>query len=41
MNGKINVVVTSSGKTMTVDSTVQGKWLSASCGTVKDAELEK
>jgi Protein of unknown function (DUF3617) len=41
MNGKINVVVTSSGKKMTVDSTVQGKWLSASCGTVKDAELEK
>jgi hypothetical protein len=41
MSGKINVVVTSSGKTMTVDSTVQGKWLSANCGTVKDAELEK
>jgi hypothetical protein len=41
MTGKIDVVVTSSGKTMTVDSTVQGKWLSASCGAVKDAELEK
>jgi hypothetical protein len=41
MNGKIDVVITSSGKTMTVDSTVQGKWLSASCGTVKDSELEK
>ncbi len=41
MTGKIDVVITSSGKTMTVDSTVQGKWLSASCGAVKDAELEK
>jgi hypothetical protein len=41
MNGKIKVVVTSSGKTMTVDTTVQGKWLSANCGTVKDTELEK
>ncbi len=41
MTGKINVVVTSSGKTMTVDSTVHGKWLSSSCGAVKDAELEK
>ncbi|HWM72019.1 MAG TPA: DUF3617 domain-containing protein [Steroidobacteraceae bacterium] len=41
MNGKINVVITSSGKTMTVVSTVQGKWLGASCGAVKDAELEK
>jgi hypothetical protein len=41
MSGTINVVVTSAGKTMTVNSTVQGKWLGASCGTVKDAELEK
>jgi hypothetical protein len=42
MSGKINVVMTSSaGKTMTINSTVQGKWLGASCGTVKDAELEK
>lgn len=41
MSGKINVVVTSAGKTMTVDSTVQGKWLGASCGKVKNVELEK
>ena len=41
-SGKINIVMTSSaGKTMTVNSTVQGKWLAASCGTVKDTELEK
>jgi hypothetical protein len=41
MSGKINVVMTSAGKTMTVNNTMQGKWLGASCGTVKDAELEK
>jgi hypothetical protein len=41
MNGKINVVVTSSGKTMTVDTSVRGKWLSGNCGAVKDTELEK
>jgi hypothetical protein len=41
MSGKINVVMNSNGKTMTVNSTVRGKWLGASCGTVKDAELEK
>jgi hypothetical protein len=41
MSGKINVVITSGAKTMTVNSTVQGKWLGANCGSVKDAELEK
>jgi hypothetical protein len=41
MSGKISVVINSAGKTMTVNSTIQGKWLSANCGTVKDAELEK
>jgi Protein of unknown function (DUF3617) len=42
MSGKINVVMSSpGGKTMTVNSTVQGKWLSASCGSVKGIELEK
>jgi hypothetical protein len=40
-SGKINVVMTSAGKSMTINSTIQGKWLGASCGTVKDAELEK
>lgn len=40
-SGKINVVMTSAGKTMTMNSTLQGKWLGASCGTVKEAELEK
>lgn len=42
MNGKINIVMTSTaGKTMTIKSTVQGKWISASCGSVKGPELEK
>jgi len=41
MSGKINIVMTSAGKTMTVNNTMQGKWLGASCGTVKDAEMEK
>jgi hypothetical protein len=41
MTGKINVVMSSGSKTMTVNSLVQGKWLGADCGSVKDAELEK
>ncbi len=41
MNGKVKVVMTSNGKTMTVNSTVAGKWLGASCGDVKDAEPVK
>ena len=32
---------TAEKKELTVNSTVQGKWLGASCGTVKDAALEK
>jgi Protein of unknown function (DUF3617) len=41
MTGKINVVISSGAKTMTVNSSVQGKWLGADCGAVKDAQLEK
>jgi hypothetical protein len=42
MDGKIKVVITSKdGKTMTVNSTVQGKWMSADCGSIKDATPEK
>ncbi|MBS0420558.1 MAG: DUF3617 domain-containing protein [Proteobacteria bacterium] len=41
MNGKVHIVVTQSGKSMTVDSTLTGKWLAASCGSVKDSEPEK
>jgi hypothetical protein len=41
MNGKLKVVMTSNGKTMTVNSAVAGKWLGTSCGEVKDAEPVK
>jgi Protein of unknown function (DUF3617) len=41
MSGRINVQVSSGAKTMTINNTMQGKWLGASCGAVKDAELEK
>jgi hypothetical protein len=41
MAGKINVVMTSTaGKTMTIKTTVDGKWLGADCGSVKDSEKE-
>lgn len=40
LNGKLHIVTTASGKTMTVDSTVVGKYVGASCGAVKDAEPE-
>jgi hypothetical protein len=38
INGKLHIVTTASGKSMTVDSTVVGKYVTASCGSVKDAE---
>ena len=42
MSGKINIVISNpAGKTMKVNSTLQGKWLAASCGSVKDSEAEK
>jgi hypothetical protein len=41
MSGKINVVMSSGSKTMTMNSTVEGKWLGASCGAVKGVEAEK
>jgi uncharacterized protein DUF3617 len=41
MNGKVNVVMTSGSKTMTMNSTIAGKWLAASCGPIKDIESEK
>ena len=41
MAGTVHFVKSSGGKTMTVDSTVKGQWLSASCGDIKDFELEK
>ena len=41
MSGKITVVTSSGNKTLTVNSTIEGKWLGADCGSVKDTEVEK
>jgi Protein of unknown function (DUF3617) len=41
MTGTVNVIRNSGGKTMTVNSTIHGQWLGASCGDIKDFELEK
>jgi hypothetical protein len=39
--GTVHFVKSNGGKSMTVDSTVKGQWLAASCGDIKDFELEK
>lgn len=39
--GTAHMVRTAGGKTMTVDSNIKGQWLGASCGDVKDYQLEK
>jgi hypothetical protein len=39
--GTVHLVKSSGGKTMTVDSTIKGQWLAASCGDIKDFQLEK
>jgi hypothetical protein len=41
LTGTVHVVTTSGDKTMTVNSTIHGKWLGASCGDIKDSEIEK
>jgi hypothetical protein len=41
LSGTVRAVNTAGGKTMTVDSSIHGKWLGASCGDVKDMETEK
>jgi Protein of unknown function (DUF3617) len=41
ITGTVHVVRTAGGKSMTVNSTIHGKWLGASCGDIKDFELEK
>jgi hypothetical protein len=38
--GTVHVVTTRAGKTMTIDSSVNGKWLGASCGNVTGTQLE-
>jgi hypothetical protein len=41
ITGTVHVVRTAGGLSMTVNSTIHGKWLGASCGDIKDFELEK
>jgi hypothetical protein len=41
VSGTVNALISHGPKTMTVNSTMEGKWLGADCGSVKDMELEK
>jgi hypothetical protein len=41
VSGTVNALISHGMKTMTVNSTMEGKWLGAECGSVKDMELEK
>ena len=41
VSGTIHAVRTVNGQTSNVNSNLQGKWLSADCGNVKDFEMEK
>jgi Protein of unknown function (DUF3617) len=38
--GTVHVVTTHDGKTMTIDSSINGKWLGASCGNITGVEAE-
>ena len=41
VSGTTHMAMARAGKSMTVDSTVSGQWLSANCGSVKDVEVEQ
>jgi len=41
VSGTVNSLISHGAKTMTVNSTMEGKWLGADCGSVKDIEIEK
>jgi len=41
VSGTVNALISHGAKTMTVNSTMEGKWLGADCGSIKDMELEK
>jgi Protein of unknown function (DUF3617) len=41
VSGTVNALISHGAKTMTVNSTMQGKWLGSDCGNVKDIEIEK
>jgi len=40
IQGSVHSDMSRGGKGMTFDATVEGKWLGADCGTVKDVEIE-
>ncbi|HEY1725957.1 MAG TPA: DUF3617 family protein [Steroidobacteraceae bacterium] len=39
--GTVNAVMSRGTKSMTINSTMEGKWLGSDCGSVKDFEMEK
>jgi hypothetical protein len=41
VSGTVNALISHGPKTMTVNSTMEGKWLGSDCGSVTDIELEK
>jgi hypothetical protein len=41
VSGTVNALISHGSRTMTVNSTMEGKWLGGDCGGVKDIELEK
>jgi hypothetical protein len=41
VSGTVNSLISHGTKTMTVNSTMEGTWLGANCGSVTDIELEK
>jgi len=40
MSGTVTSVVTRGSQTMNINATMKGKWLGASCGDIKDVEVE-
>jgi Protein of unknown function (DUF3617) len=41
MSGTVASVVTQGSQTMNISATMKGKWLGASCGDIKDVEVEQ
>jgi hypothetical protein len=41
VSGTVNALISHGSKTMTVNSTMEGKWLGGNCGSVTDIEIEK
>ena len=41
VSGTVNSLISHGSKTMTVNSTMEGNWLGANCGSVTDIEIEK